>query len=725
MTGGLTWAIRPKWHRLESPHSYARRQCDAAGIPLYFAERGLTTPTQPYVNRVWAHEATAAAIVEAAAGRPPGHYLRLRARAQPDPTLTYPERFLCRLCAAGEHVEQLRHDRENWCLRHPGQLVWAGPGTTPESQPTIPYDLVQAKAERRFRRLVAAGLVDSRLHTRAWEMVRDNASLTSPDGCTEALSQLPDDREIGGRAALYPQTVDILKVLSNPATIERWRAQSPARLRDDIIGNLPTAYGPVDVLVERIVLWLRPLRRETQPTRIDPLNVPLDLVDTAAILDTAAPYPAWIQRHPRAIAEWDWARNDATRDPWSLTGASRTAWWVCDQGHSWTTSPSVRGAAGSNCPYCVGQEVWPGHTDFGTLHPDVAGEWDNAPGVNQGDPGHVSATSARRITWRCHAGHRWVAPIRDRSQLGYGCPYCAGRRVIPGETDLATLRPDVAAEWHPELNGELSPDVVPRGSRKKAWWKGACGHSWQAIIASRTRNGHGCPYCTNQAVLPGFNDLATTHPELAAQWHADNSRTEHQVPAGSSYRAVWKCSLDHVWTAVVANRTSHGTGCPYCSNYAVLAGFNDLATVSPQLAKEWDTTIGANDRTTSDVAPGSDFSAGWKCDRGHTWRATVGRRNAGSGCPYCTRRRILPGETDLATLRPDLAAEWDISNELTSEQVTPMSRRKVAWRCEKGHVWRAWIGNRSNGSGCPHCAGQIAADFILVCPESTAIRSNR
>ena len=124
MIGELAWAVRPKWHRLESPRSYLRRQCEAAGVPLEIAERGLTTRAQPYLNRVWAVEGAAAAIVEAGAGRPAGHYARLKGHAQPNPEGTYPERFLCRLCGAGERVEQIPHDRENWCLRHPGQMVW-------------------------------------------------------------------------------------------------------------------------------------------------------------------------------------------------------------------------------------------------------------------------------------------------------------------------------------------------------------------------------------------------------------------------------------------------------------------------------------------------------------------------------------------------------------------------------------------------------------------------
>nr|MBS1901305.1 hypothetical protein [Actinomycetota bacterium] len=240
MTGARAWAIRPKWHRFESARSYASRQCHAADIPLLFVERGLRSDAHRYIYQVWSDEAVAATTIEAAAGRPEGHYRRLLQHAQPDPNLTYPERFLCRLCAGGDRVEQIPHDRENWCLRHSGQLVWTGPGTTPETQIVVQFNDGQARAERRFRQLVSAGLVDARLHGRVWEMVRDNAWLTRPNGWNHALSQCLDDHEVRGRAALYPETVTVLGVLSDAANIRRW-AESPSHnLRQAIAETLPS-----------------------------------------------------------------------------------------------------------------------------------------------------------------------------------------------------------------------------------------------------------------------------------------------------------------------------------------------------------------------------------------------------------------------------------------------------------------------------------------------------
>lgn len=698
MTDDRAWAIRPKWHRLESPRSYARRQCQATGVPFDDVERGLTSPAQPYIYRVWTDEAAAAATVEAAAGRLEGHYLRLKRLAQPDPSLEYPERFLCRLCAAGDRVEQVPHDRENWCLRHPGQMVWTGPGSTPETQPVVAYDSDQAKAECRFRRLVASGRVNAPLHARVWEMVRDNAWLTQPDGWKPALSQCLDDHEIRGRAVLYPETVAVLEALSNAATVERWVALSSTELRPAIAQALPLAPTAIDVLVERIALWLRPLRREVRPTRLDPLDVPIDIVNTPAIVDVTAPYPLWIQRRPHAIAEWNWSRNDHTRDPWAARGSSSKAWWVCDEGHIWESTPYVRAVAG--CAYCAGQSAWSGVSDLGTMFPSLATEWDPTPGANAGDPDHVGARSNRRINWVCDKGHRWVATIINRTHNGSGCPYCAGNRPIPGETDLATLRPDLAVEWNHERNGKLTPQTVGARTTRRVWWTGRCGHEWQASIANRT-HGTGCPYCAGRRALPGVTDLASLRPDLAAQWHSSNELSPEHVRPNSGKRVAWHCERGHVWQAAVYAR-SGGRGCPYCAGRLAVRGETDLATVRPDLVGEWDAS---NALSPQEVTAHSHRRATWRCREGHAWKATVysrtGRR--GSGCPYCAGYRAIPGKTDLSTLRPDLAAEWHVSNHRSPDRVKPMSSFRVAWLCANGHVWEATVASRSKGRDCPRC----------------------
>ena len=123
-------------------------------------------------------------------------------------------------------------------------------------------------------------------------------------------------------------------------------------------------------------------------------------------------------------------------------------------------------------------------------------------------PRQVSPGSHRKVWWRCDRGHEWQAEVKSRALLGTGCPVCAGKAVLTGVNDLATLFPQIAAQWDRAQNGNLSPGAVRPGSHKKVWWRWGRGHRWQASVASRTA-GEGCPVCAGKVVVPGENDLAT------------------------------------------------------------------------------------------------------------------------------------------------------------------------------------------------------------------------
>ena len=161
-------------------------------------------------------------------------------------------------------------------------------------------------------------------------------------------------------------------------------------------------------------------------------------------------------------------------------------------------------------------------------------------------------------------------------------------KLIEGVNDLATLFPDIAAQWDNEKNGPLHPSDVSPGSEKKIWWRCSLDHSWQTYVFRRTE-GHGCPYCANAKIWPGFNDLAARYPLIAAQW--DTTRNGDASPdkiAPFSHRKIWwRCNLGHSWAAAVSERVQ-GEGCPYCCGNKVLAGFNDLETTHPHIASSWD-----------------------------------------------------------------------------------------------------------------------------------------
>ena len=125
------------------------------------------------------------------------------------------------------------------------------------------------------------------------------------------------------------------------------------------------------------------------------------------------------------------------------------------------------------------------------------------------------------------------------------------------------------------------------------------------------------------------------HPELADEWHKtrNGSKKPSDYVYGSHKYAWWTCPLGHDYQRTIADRHD-GYGCPYCSNVKVLAGFNDLATKTPWLAKEWDPERNRR-RTPQEVFPSSNLKVWWRCEGGHHWRASISGRQSGSRCPYC------------------------------------------------------------------------------------------
>ena len=262
---------------------------------------------------------------------------------------------------------------------------------------------------------------------------------------------------------------------------------------------------------------------------------------------------------------------------------------------------------------------------------------------------------------------------------------------VPGVNDLQSQFPQIAAQAY-----GWDPSAVAARSGKKKVWRCPLGHIWESSVSHRTVNKSGCPYCSNNKVLPGFNDLRTRFPGIAEEalgWNPSD------VIAGSNQKLNWRCKMGHTWAAKVNHRTSSESGCPICSNNALLVGFNDLKTKFPAIASEahgWDPTT---------VIAGTAQKRKWRCKLNHIWDASVNQRTSrGRGCPVCAGQKLLVGFNDLKTRFPEIAAEaygWDPTT------VFAATTEKREWKCALGHRWNASIGSRTvNGNGCPVCAGQ-------------------
>ena len=464
--------------------------------------------------------------------------------------------------------------------------------------------------------------------------------------------------------------------------------------------------------------------------------------------------------------EWDYKNNDKNGyDPYKIkTGSSQKVHWICAKGHRWIASVSNR-ARGTTCPYCSNKKILKGYNDLKTTNPILCMEWD----YNQnGDlkPSDVMAGSRKKVWWVCAHGHKWQASIVDRNR-GSRCPECAkekhtsfqeqafyyylkksttalNREKICGkeidiylpelnigieyngsyyhkgkedkdnekiqlltdygikmfivkesdndfvdqniinyrfgksldwaivtlfsmigfdipivntkidrnkiweqyiysekENSLAIKYPEIAAEWHPTKNGRLTPELISYGSTKKVWWLGKCGHEWDATVERRTICRYRCPICSGRRIVPGINDLATTHPHLLNEWCYEKNTNilPSQATHGSQKKVWWKCNLGHIYDMRVHHKSS-GIGCPVCSGQRILSNINDLATLYPELLPEWD--YEKNAISPNNISPSSKIKVWWKCERQHSWEASIlNRAKHKTSCPVCSQIRRI------------------------------------------------------------------------------------
>lgn len=310
---------------------------------------------------------------------------------------------------------------------------------------------------------------------------------------------------------------------------------------------------------------------------------------------------------------------DAAVGETCTSGSNRKVKWRCDHGHVFTASVYDMTHKGVVCPYCTNRKVLVGFNDFATTDPDLA-----RMAVNLDDTKAVTRGSKKKLQCQCEHGHVWEVSPAHLVQ-GRKCPYCAHKKAYPGETDLATTRPDLAAQL---VDKSLAYDLM-EFSNKKVEWQCDVGHVWTASVASRAA-GCGCPVCSGRKVQAGVNDLATTHPDVTKM--LVNPRLAAELTAGSNKVVEWHCEHGHVWTAS-PNEVTRGHGCAVCAGMQVHVGMTDLWTTHPEIAAEL-----ADPNDGYEVTYGSKKKVKWVCrdNPSHVYEQAVQNHVLGhAGCPVC------------------------------------------------------------------------------------------
>ena len=383
------------------------------------------------------------------------------------------------------------------------------------------------------------------------------------------------------------------------------------------------------------------------------------------------------------------------------------------------------------------------HPRLVVSHPKIAKLWH--PSKNGSiSPENVTSASTYRAWWICpnDSSHEYQRQVTHQVKRPR-CPRCHVK-----SRSLAALCPDVAANWHPTLNGSLMPDAISFASNIKVWWKcdKSPDHAHQANPNHKTQKSpRGCPFCAGTKATES-SSLAVHQPAIAAQLHPtlNGELRANQVRWDTTKKGWWQCRKDkkHKWKSSIRGRTILGKGCPYCSGYLVTDA-NRLSVLFPEIAAQWHPTKnrflkprvegsfrlsinrrippeqkGRNRRLRpSDVAYNCSEKVWWQCKRSleHVWTTDVHRRTVeGLGCPFC-HGIYIASDNNLVARYPAVAKLWHPTRNapLTPSQVAFFSGRKAWFRCPKvaTHIWEAVISSvvlarlKNKSTGCPFCSG--------------------
>ena len=441
--------------------------------------------------------------------------------------------------------------------------------------------------------------------------------------------------------------------------------------------------------------------------------------------------------NPELMKEWDTSRN-ITIDPHSvMRNSHKKVWWKCSVcGNEWQAIISDR-SRGNGCPSCTfaNRTSEPEQIIFYYVKKAFSdavngfhAEWllRNSeidifiPSLNLGieyDGERWHRDSIKDIEKNKMAFDHGVQMVRFRE---YGCPALndTSKRIILEPKDpslqylihgIEELFNYICDEYHINVGNrtiDLSSDLVK-------------------VYSSYEGNKR-------------QKSLVSLSPQIAATWnYGKNEGLKPENIANQSNKKVWWiCPVcGYEWQTTVNNRTKRG--CPACTNKVVWVGHNDICTVLPEMAKDWDYEKNGN-LSPKFFTTGSYKVVWWKCPVcSYEWKSKIYsrklsyKRNKGTiSCPACAGKAIWQGHNDLLSQKPQLASEWNYerNGELQPDEITLGSNKSVWWKCSVcQNEWRTSVYNRSKlHSGCPKCKRKAAALKVgkkVECVE-TGVRYN-
>lgn len=422
--------------------------------------------------------------------------------------------------------------------------------------------------------------------------------------------------------------------------------------------------------------------------------------------------------------EWNYEKNKGlTLSDMSL-GSTRKVWWTCPEGHDYECDMYHRVARNHGCPYCSGHRVLQGFNDLLFNYPDIAKEWDydkndhlkNGFGQDISSPEKVTYGSSRKVWWQCPCGHSYQQSVAQRVQSKAGCPICnqQKRTSFPEQAlyfYVSKYYPDAINSDIKAIGMEL--DIYIPSKRIAIEYDGAF---WHGVLAHKAKTE------TKKNMLCQQSDIQMIRVREYGLEQSDGciciSRTDSSSSA--SLNDTICAVLQATGISSPQNIDVDADSLEIYNSYVRGRAKRSLSYVRPDVAKLWDFSKNG-DLTPQNVTASSCVIVWWRCPSGHEWQQRIKTlAETKHGCPYCSGRYPVVGQTDLASQCPEIAKEWNYAKNFglmdnygrdvsTPDRVMRYSGLSVWWTCSQcGHDYSCKIRHRNEDRNtCPYCNNPV------------------
>ena len=408
---------------------------------------------------------------------------------------------------------------------------------------------------------------------------------------------------------------------------------------------------------------------------------------------------------PEIAKEWHPKKNGDLKPDNVTKNSNKKTWWLCINGHEWSTTINNRVSQKTGCPYCSGRKAT--HTNnLKVLFPGITKEWH--PKKNgKLKPEEISPKSNKKVWWLCPKGHEYFVVIYSRA-VGTGCPYCANKKTS-SSNNLKILFPEIAKEWHPTKNCNLKPEDVVKHTGKKVWWLCKKGHEWKAAIHSRSSAGRGCPKCTNQSSKPELRILS----ELETLFKKVQSRFKYSKVEIDIYIKDINVGIEYDGAHFHKNTILDEKKNEFFKNklkqlIRIRAKPLEKITDCDIIVEKKDLTKNDLNKIIDSISNFCNYNQKQILKKYLEYKSFVNEETYKKYLSYFPAP--IPSKS-LKTLSPKISKEWHYEKNypLIPESFTLSSGTKVWWLCPKGHDYQAMIAKRTQkvlATSCPYCAGQ-------------------